>query len=41
LAQKWHPSIHANDKSEAIVKYREIAEAYDVLSQGLKNSIDI
>jgi DnaJ-class molecular chaperone len=35
LAQKWHPSIHPNDKNEAIAKYREITEAYEVLSEGL------
>ncbi|KAH7827613.1 putative DnaJ-like protein subfamily B member 13 [Monocercomonoides exilis] len=33
LAQKWHPSLHADNRSEAITKYREVTEAYEVLSQ--------
>jgi oligoribonuclease (3'-5' exoribonuclease) len=35
LAQKWHPSLHADSPTEAISKYREVTEAYEVLSEGI------
>ena len=35
LAQKWHPSLHADNKSEAITKYRQVTEAFEVLSNGM------
>jgi hypothetical protein len=35
LAQKWHPSLHADNPTEAISKYREVTEAYEVLSGGI------
>ena len=41
LAQKWHPSLHADKKQEAITKYREVTEAYEVLSNGLSFLISI
>ncbi|KAK2957395.1 putative Chaperone protein DnaJ [Blattamonas nauphoetae] len=39
LAQMWHPSLHAENKQEANVKYREITEAYEVLSQAKYRTI--
>ena len=32
LALKWHPDKHVDDKKEAEEKFKEIAEAYSVLS---------
>lgn len=37
LALKWHPQKHDHSK-ESEVKFREIAEAYTVLSDGVKRS---
>lgn len=38
LVQRWHPSIHADNKTEAIQKYNEITEAFEVLSDA-KNRV--
>lgn len=32
LALKWHPDKNPNNKDEAEKKFKEISEAYDVLS---------
>ena len=32
LALKWHPDKNPNNKEEADRKFKEISEAYDVLS---------
>ena len=32
LALKWHPDKNPNNKEEAEKKFKEISEAYDVLS---------
>lgn len=36
LAIKWHPDKHQNDKKEAEEKFKEISEAYSVLSDPKK-----
>ena len=36
LAIKWHPDKHVNDKKEAEEKFKEISEAYSVLSDPKK-----
>ena len=35
LALKWHPDKNPNNKEEAEEKFKEISEAYDVLSDGM------
>jgi DnaJ family protein B protein 4 len=32
LAMKWHPDKNPNNKKEAEAKFKQIAEAYEVLS---------
>jgi DnaJ homolog subfamily B member 4 len=36
---KWHPDRHQTDKEEAEVKFKEISEAYEVLSDKNKRQI--
>ena len=36
LAIKWHPDKHVDDKKEAEEKFKEISEAYSVLSDPKK-----
>lgn len=36
MAIKWHPDKHKSDKELAKEKFREIAEAYEVLSDEKK-----
>ena len=36
LALKWHPDKNPNNKEEASNKFKEISEAYDVLSDSNK-----
>ena len=36
LALKWHPDKNQDNKSEAELKFKEISEAYNVLSESLK-----
>ena len=38
LAIKWHPDKHQNDKREAEEKFKEISEAYSVLSDPKKKN---
>ncbi|CAN1182509.1 DnaJ homolog subfamily B member 4 [Linum perenne] len=39
LAMKWHPDKNPNDKKEAEAKFKQISEAYDVLSNPQKRAI--
>mmetsp|Transcript_48064 Transcript_48064/g.120974 ORF Transcript_48064/g.120974 Transcript_48064/m.120974 type:complete len:337 (-) Transcript_48064:249-1259(-) len=39
LALKWHPDRNPNNKKEAEEKFKEVAEAYDVLSDKEKRQI--
>ncbi|XP_059642455.1 uncharacterized protein LOC132284371 [Cornus florida] len=39
LAMKWHPDKNPNNKKEAEAKFKQISEAYDVLSDPQKRSI--
>jgi DnaJ family protein B protein 4 len=38
-ALKWHPDRHQNDKEVAEKKFKEISEAYEVLSDKNKRGI--
>ncbi|KAJ4977353.1 hypothetical protein NE237_002459 [Protea cynaroides] len=39
LAMKWHPDKNPNNKREAEAKFKQIAEAYEVLSDSQKRAI--
>ncbi|KAK4782700.1 hypothetical protein SAY86_007074 [Trapa natans] len=39
LAMKWHPDKNPNNKKEAEAKFKQISEAYDVLSDPEKRAI--
>ncbi|XP_073030239.1 uncharacterized protein [Primulina eburnea] len=39
LAMKWHPDKNPNNKTEAEAKFKEISEAYEVLSDSQKRAI--
>ncbi|XP_010260329.1 PREDICTED: dnaJ homolog subfamily B member 1 [Nelumbo nucifera] len=39
LAMKWHPDKNPNNKKEAEAKFKQISEAYDVLSDTQKRAI--
>ena len=39
LAMKWHPDKNPNNKKEAEAKFKQISEAYDVLSDQQKCAI--
>ncbi|KMZ63139.1 Chaperone protein dnaJ [Zostera marina] len=39
LAMKWHPDKNPNNKKEAEAKFKEISEAYDVLSDPQKRAV--
>ena len=39
LALKWHPDKNPNNQEQATKKFKEISEAYEVLSDG-KNFIE-
>lgn len=38
LAMKWHPDKNPNNKKEAEAKFKQISEAYDVISSLLNHS---
>jgi DnaJ-class molecular chaperone len=38
LAAKWHPDKHKEHRKSAEIKFQEIAEAYDVLSDHNKRA---
>lgn len=39
LAMKWHPDKNPNNKKEAEAKFKQISEAYDVLSDTQKRAV--
>ncbi|KAL7000465.1 hypothetical protein U1Q18_001616 [Sarracenia purpurea var. burkii] len=39
LAMKWHPDKNPNNKKEAEAKFKQIAEAYEVLSDPQKRAV--
>lgn len=39
LALKWHPDRNASNKDEAEAKFKELSEAYEVLSDPQKRAI--
>ncbi|CAK9133849.1 unnamed protein product [Ilex paraguariensis] len=39
LAMKWHPDKNPNNKKDAEAKFKQISEAYDVLSDPQKRSV--
>ena len=39
LAIKWHPDKNPNNKEQATEKFKQIAEAYDVLSKPDKREL--
>lgn len=40
LALKWHPDKNPDNQEQANRMFKEISEAYEVLSDGIENYID-
>ncbi len=38
LVKKWHPDLHSSDKAKAEEKFKELREAYEVLSDSQKRA---
>ena len=39
MAKKWHPDLHQNNRQEAEKNFKEIGEAYEVLSDSQKRAM--
>eukprot|EP00274_Cyanoptyche_gloeocystis_P003910 CAMPEP_0196665006 /NCGR_PEP_ID=MMETSP1086-20130531/59306_1 /TAXON_ID=77921 /ORGANISM="Cyanoptyche gloeocystis , Strain SAG4.97" /LENGTH=70 /DNA_ID=CAMNT_0042001559 /DNA_START=1 /DNA_END=210 /DNA_ORIENTATION=- len=39
MAMKWHPDKNPNNRESAEKKFKEVAEAYDVLSDPQKRAV--
>jgi len=39
LAKKWHPDLHKDDRAQAEKMFKELTEAYEVLSDAEKRAM--